>query len=161
RAREVVDEILRVTPTSVRHHQKRVEYAVRARNRERLIDAYLELADALFRTGEASKAVAVYARVHELAPQNDRAAFALTTLAPERLEQLRTTPPRTERWSDELAVVPHALSSGEQASQADAVEQAATVPNVEASVAPESQPADAETSPEPVAPEPAPEPEAH
>jgi hypothetical protein len=49
RAQEVVDEILRVQPASVLHHQKRVEYAVRSRDRGRLTSSYLELADALFR----------------------------------------------------------------------------------------------------------------
>lgn len=105
RATEVVDEILGLLPGSVRHHQKRVEYAVRARDRQRLIHAYLELADALFRTGTADKAVSVYSRVLELDGSNDRAEFALATLAPEQLVRIRGGAVRPERWSDELAAI--------------------------------------------------------
>ena len=45
-----------MVPTSVRHHQKRVEYAVRSNDRVRLVEAYVELADSLFRSGEPEKA---------------------------------------------------------------------------------------------------------
>lgn len=81
RARETVDVILRVVPLSVRHHQKRVEYAVRSSDRVRLIEAYTELADALFRCGEPDKARVVYGRVIELSPNNERARFALGMLS--------------------------------------------------------------------------------
>lgn len=105
RAQEVVDEILGVFPGSVRYHQKRVEFAVRSRDRVRLTNSYLELADALFRTGAGDKAVAVYGRVLELDPQNERAEFALATLAPEELVRLRGVPARAERWTDELVAL--------------------------------------------------------
>lgn len=105
RATEVADVIIRVLPGSVRHHQKRVEYAVRAKDRARLIAAYLELADALFRTGASDKSVAVYARVAELDRDNERAVFALATLAPDRLLALRGSETRPGRWSDELAAL--------------------------------------------------------
>jgi tetratricopeptide (TPR) repeat protein len=104
-AQEVVDEILGVFPGSVRHHQKRVEYAVRSRDRARLTHSYLELGDALFRTGAGDKAVAVYARVLELDSGNERAEFALATLAPDELARLRDGKPRPDRWSDELNVI--------------------------------------------------------
>ncbi len=80
-AMEVADEIVRLVPVSVRHHQKRVEYAVRSGDRLRLVDAYMELGDALFRDGQADKAHAVYARVLELSPGHERATFALGTFA--------------------------------------------------------------------------------
>ena len=105
-AQEIADEAIRVFPASVRHHQKRVEYAVRAKDRGRLIEAYLELADALFRTGQADKSVAVYARVLELSSENERALFALATLAPDHLERVRGAPPRAGRWTDELDAIP-------------------------------------------------------
>src|SRR5687768_18529410 len=89
RAQEVVDEILSITPGSVSHHQKRVEFAVRSRDRSRLTHSYLELADALFRTGAADKAVAVYGRVLELDAANERAVFALAILAPDELVRRR------------------------------------------------------------------------
>jgi len=105
RAQEVVDEILSVSPGSVAHHQKRVEYAVRSRDRARLTHSYLELADALFRTGAGDKAVAVYTRVLELDHDNERAEFALATLAPDELVRLRGGPGRPDRWTDELATI--------------------------------------------------------
>ena len=102
RAQEVVDEILGVFPASVAHHQKRVEYAVRSRDRVRLTNSYLELADALFRSGAGDKAVAVYSRVLELDPANERGELALATLAPDELVRLRTSPAKAERWTEEL-----------------------------------------------------------
>ncbi len=81
-ARSVADEIIRLNPNSVRHHQKRVEYAFRAADKPRLAEAYLHLADALFRAGHADKARAVYQRVLELAPDDPRAQAALSTFEP-------------------------------------------------------------------------------
>lgn len=81
-ANGIAEEILRLEPNSVRHHQKRVELAYRQGDRARLADAYLELADALLRSGEADKAVAVYQRVLEHDPANQRAKSAIETLAP-------------------------------------------------------------------------------
>ena len=82
-ARLVADVVLRIIPTSVRHHQKRVEYAVRSNDRVRLVEAYVELADSLFRSGEEEKARVVYSRVLELSPSNEPARVALGLLAPE------------------------------------------------------------------------------
>ncbi|MBK8249475.1 MAG: tetratricopeptide repeat protein [Gemmatimonadetes bacterium] len=95
-AGEVVDVILRVVPLSVRHHQKRVEYAARSGNRGKLVEAYTELGDALFRCGEPDKARVVYTRVVELAPGNERASFALGMLSAN---------PGTLRQSDEIPVI--------------------------------------------------------
>ena len=78
----ITEEVLRLEPNSVQHHQKRVELAYRQGDRSRLADAYLELADALLRSGEADKAVAVYQRVLEHDPANARAKSAIETLAP-------------------------------------------------------------------------------
>ncbi len=87
-ARSVADEIIRLIPNSVRHHQKRVEYAFRTSDRSRLPQAYLELADALFRSGQADKARAVYQRVLELAPDDPRAQAALSTFGDDFIEPL-------------------------------------------------------------------------
>jgi tetratricopeptide (TPR) repeat protein len=76
-AASLADEIVRLNPSSVRHHQKRVEYAFRLNERGRLIDAYLELADALFRAGQLEKSRAIYQRVLDLAPDDVRAQAAL------------------------------------------------------------------------------------
>ncbi|MGH7605797.1 MAG: tetratricopeptide repeat protein, partial [Gemmatimonadales bacterium] len=81
-ARELVDEILRLDPNSVRHRQKAVEFSFKAGDKGKLIDAYLELADALLRSDLPEKARAVYARVAEHDPGNTRARAALAMLAP-------------------------------------------------------------------------------
>jgi tetratricopeptide (TPR) repeat protein len=78
----VVEEILRLDRNSVRHQQKRVELAYRSGDRARLVDAYVELADALLRSDDVEKAIAVYQRVVEHDPGNPRAQSALETLAP-------------------------------------------------------------------------------
>jgi tetratricopeptide (TPR) repeat protein len=78
-ARAVANEIIRLNPNSVKHHQKRVEYAFRAADKPRLAEAYIELADALFRAGYAEKARVVYQRVLELSPNDARAQAALST----------------------------------------------------------------------------------
>ncbi|MEP7382112.1 MAG: tetratricopeptide repeat protein, partial [Gemmatimonadota bacterium] len=92
-ARGVADIVLRVIPTSVRHHQKRVEYAVRSNDRVRLVEAYVELADSLFRSGEPDKARVVYSRVLELSPGHGRARFALGLLSDEERAAHAMTPP--------------------------------------------------------------------
>src|SRR5258705_3496491 len=81
-ARELVDEILRLDPNSVRHRQKAGEFAFKAGDKAKLIDAYLELADALLRSDLPEKARAVYARVAEHDAKNERAKAALSMLAP-------------------------------------------------------------------------------
>ncbi len=81
-ARDLVDEVLRLDPNSVRHRQKAVEFAFKAGDKARLVDAYLELADALLRSDLPEKARAVYARVAEHDARNERAKAALSMLAP-------------------------------------------------------------------------------
>ncbi|HJQ20242.1 MAG TPA: tetratricopeptide repeat protein [Gemmatimonadaceae bacterium] len=108
-AMSVADEIVRLDPSSVKHHQKRVEYAYRTNDRPQLIEAYLELADALFRSGQVDKSRTIYQRVLELAPDDLRAQAALSTMpeappepppAPAKrtsVHDKRVTPPRAER----------------------------------------------------------------
>ena len=81
-ARDLVEEILRLDPNSVRHRQKAVEFAFKGGEKAKLVDAYLELADALLRSDLPEKARAVYDRVAEHDPRNERAKAALTMLAP-------------------------------------------------------------------------------
>src|SRR5438876_1982748 len=81
-ARDLVDEILRLDPNSVRHRQKQVEFAFKSGDKAKLIDAYLELADALLRSDLPDKARSVYQRVAEHDPSNERAQAALGMLAP-------------------------------------------------------------------------------
>ncbi|MBX6330402.1 MAG: tetratricopeptide repeat protein [Gemmatimonadaceae bacterium] len=82
-ASAVAEELIHVEPNSVRYHQKRVEYAVRANDKGRLADAYFALAECLFRSGQLDKARAVYGRVLELSPNDARARAALATFADE------------------------------------------------------------------------------
>jgi tetratricopeptide (TPR) repeat protein len=89
-AQALVAEILRLDPNSVRHRQKQVEFAFKAGDKAQLIEAYLELADTLLRGDLADKASAVYERVVEHDPRNERARAALAMLAP------TPTPPKSE-----------------------------------------------------------------
>ncbi|HKA59007.1 MAG TPA: tetratricopeptide repeat protein [Gemmatimonadales bacterium] len=82
KARDLIEEILHLDPNSVRHRQKAVEFAFKAGDKVKLVDAYLELADALLRSDLPDKARAVYARVAEHDPKNERAKAALSILAP-------------------------------------------------------------------------------
>jgi tetratricopeptide (TPR) repeat protein len=83
-ASSIADEIVRLNPGSVRHHQKRVEYAFRRNEKARLIEAYLALADALFAASQIEKSRAIYQRVLDLAPDDIRAQAALESFpAPE------------------------------------------------------------------------------
>ncbi len=93
-ARSIADEIIRLNPGSVRHHQKRVEYAFRSNDKPRLSEAYVELADALFRDGQAEKAKQVYHRVLELAPEDLRARAALESFGTPRMPIEVAPPPR-------------------------------------------------------------------
>jgi len=81
-AQDLVDEILRLDPNSVRHRQKQVEFAFKSGDKVKLIDAYVELADTLLRSDLPDKARAVYKRVAEHDPGNERAKAALAMLAP-------------------------------------------------------------------------------
>ena len=104
-AASVADEIVRLNPESVRHHQKRVEYAFRTNERGRLIEAYLALADALFRNGQAEKSRAIYHRVIELAPDDHRAQAALQNFADDDAEP-EPPPPSAPRARSVSGVMP-------------------------------------------------------
>ena len=79
---DIADTLVQVAPERVTFHQKRVELSVRLQDQGRLRVAYLDLADALVRTGEENRARAVYARVLEIDPYDDRARAALGSAAP-------------------------------------------------------------------------------
>ncbi|HVH69102.1 MAG TPA: tetratricopeptide repeat protein [Gemmatimonadales bacterium] len=81
-AQDLVDELLRLDPNSVRHRQKQVEFAFKSGDKPKLIEAYVELADTLLRSDLPDKARAVYQRVAEHDPGNARATAALSMLAP-------------------------------------------------------------------------------
>jgi tetratricopeptide (TPR) repeat protein len=91
-AQDLLNEVLRLDPNSVRHRQRVVEYAYRAGDRDQLIEAYLELADALLRNNLADKAQAVYERVAEHDPHNARAQAALSMLTAPPVPEGRVPP---------------------------------------------------------------------
>src|SRR6476469_365709 len=72
----IAERLVALEPDAIHNHQKRVELAFRTGERAPLLDAYLELGDALGRAGARDKALAVYRRVLEHDPSNDRAAAA-------------------------------------------------------------------------------------
>jgi len=93
-ASDLINELIRLDPNGVRYHQKRVEIGFRSGDRSRLVDSYLELADALLRVGAMDKALAVYRRVSEHDPGNQRALAALDAFSsPE--DELPPIPPAT------------------------------------------------------------------
>jgi tetratricopeptide (TPR) repeat protein len=79
-AASVADEIGRVAPESVKIHQKRVEYAFRINDKDRLCEAYMDLADSLRESGQDEKARTVYQRVLDLRPDELRAQAALESI---------------------------------------------------------------------------------
>jgi len=91
-ASKLADEIVLLNPASVRHHQKRVEYAFRTDDRSQLIEAYLQLADALFRAGQMDKSRAIYQRVIDLSPEDLRAQAALESFPDEPIAELPVAP---------------------------------------------------------------------
>ena len=79
-AEALVDLLITLHPDSVRYYQKRVEYSYRTGDRNRLLEAYLDLGDALLRMQADDKAAAVYGRVLEHDPESPRARYGLLQL---------------------------------------------------------------------------------
>ena len=96
-ASDLINELIRLDPNGVRYHQKRVEIGFRSGDRSRLVDSYLELADALLRVGAMDKALAVYRRVSEHDPSNQRALAALDALSSPEDELPPLPPPEPPR----------------------------------------------------------------
>jgi len=65
---------------------------VRANDKPQLVDAYLALAESLFRSGQLDKSRAVYGRVLELSPADARAASALRELGIEMEPEIAPAP---------------------------------------------------------------------
>lgn len=83
-ASAIAEEVARIEPDSVKHQQKRVEYAFRTNDRTRLIEAYLGLANVLLRGDQVEKARTIYQRVLDLAPDEPRARLAIGSITPAR-----------------------------------------------------------------------------
>jgi tetratricopeptide (TPR) repeat protein len=82
-AASLAEEIARLEPDAVKHHQKRVEYAYRTNDRPRLIEAYISLGGALQRADQPDKARSIYQRVLDLSPGEVRAQAALESIVAE------------------------------------------------------------------------------
>jgi tetratricopeptide (TPR) repeat protein len=93
-AGSIAEEIVRLEPKSIRYQKKRVEFAFRANDRERLAEAYIELADALYADGQAPQARAVYQRVLDIRPDDMRAQAAIESI-PEEVEPAAPAPRRS------------------------------------------------------------------
>lgn len=112
-AGSIAEEIVRLEPTSIRHHQKRVEFAFRDNDRSRLSEAYVELADALLADGQALKARAVYQRVLDINPDDIRAQAAIESIKVEEepappVAPRRSTVNAPRRQSPEPTAAPKA-----------------------------------------------------
>ena len=112
-AAAIAEEIARLEPDVVKHHQKRVEYAFRTNDRARLIEAYVALADTLFRSDQPDKARTIYQRVLDLAPDEPRARAGLDALVrgvasptPGALPAVEPVAPRTARLDERPAITP-------------------------------------------------------
>ena len=108
-ALRVVGDLVRLEPEDVARYQKQVEVAFRAGQRPVLVQAYLELADALVRMDAADHATHVYHRVLEHDPGNEQARSALTLL--ESVADLDSTTPVAT--SDPVAPEPAPVRSAE------------------------------------------------
>lgn len=81
-ALQVAADLVRLEPTVIFHYQKQVELAYFAGQRRLLIAAYLELGDALVRSGASEHAAQVYRRVLDHDASNQAARSALGLLEP-------------------------------------------------------------------------------
>jgi len=118
-AQDVVDEILRLDSNSVRHHQKRVEFALHRGDDVGLVDAYLALAGALVRGENLESARVVYERVLEREPGNQSAQIALETLMP---ETAAVEPEFVELDEPETAEIPDLVEAAEEVSEPEPAE---------------------------------------
>jgi tetratricopeptide (TPR) repeat protein len=115
-AMDLAEELGRLEPLVVKHHQKRVEYAFRRNDKPRLVDAYLTLGDALVQNEQTEKARAVYQRVLELSPDNLQAQAAVDMLTPAK--PVAPPPPATRssatanKRTSTAAPAPPARTSG-------------------------------------------------
>ena len=119
-ASTVAEEIARLEPDSVKHHQKRVEYAYRTNDRPRLIEAYLALGDSLLRVDQIDKARSIYQRILDLAPDEARARAALDTVVAPEPEAPPAAAARTSMLGRRPTGTPRVVNEQEQQSRPSA-----------------------------------------
>lgn len=98
-------ELRRLAPDDLARHRKQVELAYRTGRREELVDAYLELADALVRLEGVEHAQEVYRHVLEHQPDNARARAALGRLGGAPVAPEAASPPAAEPFVDLGALI--------------------------------------------------------
>ncbi|MEO6057471.1 MAG: tetratricopeptide repeat protein [Gemmatimonadales bacterium] len=106
-ASAIADRLVAFEPDAIHHHQKRVELAFRTGERAPLLEAYLALGDALGRAGATEKALAVYGRVQEHDPHNERASAAIGVLSPPSLSSGVMSPPAMSPGARPAAPLDH------------------------------------------------------
>jgi tetratricopeptide (TPR) repeat protein len=79
-ARQVAEDLVRLVPTALAYHRRRVELRFAAAAPEAAVDAALALGELLATQGEEAEARAVYGRVLQLVPDDLRAQAALGAL---------------------------------------------------------------------------------
>lgn len=89
RGLELVSEMLEVQPENLELRERKLRYARRLGDRETLVGASLEFADALAKDGARRSARALYRRVLELDPENQAAESGLARLDVGELEEKR------------------------------------------------------------------------
>jgi tetratricopeptide (TPR) repeat protein len=113
-AGSIAEEIVRLEPKSIRYQKKRVEFAFRANDRERLAEAYIELADALYADGQAPQARAVYQRVLDIRPDDMRAQAAIESI-PEEVEPTAPAPRRSTTARPAVKDTPKSAAAAKEA----------------------------------------------
>ena len=81
-ARQVAEDLVRLVPTALPYHRRRVDLLLAAGAAGAAVDAALALGELLSAEGEADEAREVYARVLQLVPDDLRAQAALAALVP-------------------------------------------------------------------------------
>ncbi|MDO9067263.1 MAG: tetratricopeptide repeat protein, partial [Deltaproteobacteria bacterium] len=88
----IYKKIAELQPLELRSRQKLVEISLQANQPEAMVDAYLGLAECLYRRELKEQAAAVYQKVLEIDPVNETALESLSLLLPEMPEGSMDTP---------------------------------------------------------------------
>ncbi len=99
----IVNEIVREEANHIGALQRRVEYSALTGERDLLIRAYLDMADALARLGAETKAQAMYERVLAMDPESEEAREALGTPVEEEEETIDLDAVLREMKPEEIA----------------------------------------------------------
>jgi len=116
--------LIEMDPDNVDLHQRLVEYAFRKNEEETLIQAYLELAGCLARTGASLKAKAVYQQILSLVPGHEAATSGI-----QEMEGATASPPPAQVASSEEYVDLGSMILGDEVEKTTRWKVAAEVPS--------------------------------